>query len=238
MKSTKTIRFRQLLLLGIFSVFLASTSAFAQSKVSGTIINQRTSTPLAGATVAVKNTSRATVTDEAGRFSIETAQGDVLVISSVGYTSKEVKVGTGNLNVQLQEADNQMENVVVIGYGVQKKKLVTGANVQIKGEDLQKQSTTNALQALQGQAAGVQITSSSGQPGDGFNIVIRGKGTIGNFWPLVVVDGVQGVDMNPTATTLKIVKGWPGDYKAKGIWFGSSYDAGKDEWLSWHYITP
>ena len=89
-----------------------------------------------------------------------------------------------------------MENVVVIGYGTQKKKLVTGANLQVKGEDLQKQNTTNALQALQGQAAGVQITSSSGQPGSGFNIIIRGKGTIGNFGPLVVVDGVQGVDIN------------------------------------------
>ena len=196
MKSSKTIRFRQLLLLGIFSIFLAGTSAFAQSKVSGTIINQRTSVPLTGATVTVKNTSRATVTDEAGRFTIEATQGDALVISSVGYTSQEVKVGSGNVSVQLQEAANLMEEVVVIGYGVQKKKLTTGANLQVKGEDLQKQSTTNALQALQGQASGVQITSSSGQPGDGFNIIIRGKGTIGNFGPLIIVDGVQGVDIN------------------------------------------
>jgi TonB-dependent SusC/RagA subfamily outer membrane receptor len=72
---------------------------------------------------------------------------------------------------------------------------VTGANLQVKGEDLQKQSTTNALQALQGQAAGVQITSYSGQPGDGINVIIRGKGTIGDFGPLFIVDGVQGVDL-------------------------------------------
>src|SRR6185436_18403322 len=94
-----------------------------------------------------------------------------------------------------KEADNTMENVVVIGYGTQKKKLVTGANLQVKGDDLKKQSTTNALQALQGQASGVQITSASGQPGDRFNIIIRGKGTIGNFGPLIIVDGVQGVDL-------------------------------------------
>lgn len=195
MKQSKTIRFRQLLLWSIFSMFLLSQQAFAQSKVSGTIINPRTSAPVSGATVSVKNTTRSTSTDDAGRFSIEAAQGDVLLITSVGYTSQEVKVVSGAIRVQLDETDNQMENVVVIGYGVQKKKLVTGANLQVKGDDLQKQNTTNALQALQGQAAGVQITSSSGQPGDGFNVVIRGKGTIGNFGPLYIVDGVQGVDI-------------------------------------------
>lgn len=195
MKLSKTIRFRQLLLWSIFSIFLVSTNSFAQSKVSGTIINPRTSAPVAGATVSVKSTTRSTLTDDAGRFSIDAAQGDVLIITSVGFTTQEVKVGPGAINVQLQEASNEMENVVVIGYGVQKKKLVTGANLQVKGDDLQKQNTTNALQALQGQAAGVQITSSSGQPGDGFNVIIRGKGTIGNFGPLYIVDGVQGVDI-------------------------------------------
>lgn len=197
MKSSKTIRLTSALLWGIFSVFLVSTNTFAQTaKVSGTIINQRTSAPAIGATIIVKNTNRSSVADDAGRFTIEASADDVLVISSVGFTSQEVKVGSGLLRVQLHEADNQMDNVVVIGYGVQKKKLVTGANLQVKGEDLQKQNTTSALHALQGQASGVQITSSSGQPGSGFNIIVRGKGTIGNFGPLVVVDGVQGVDIN------------------------------------------
>ena len=197
MRSTRTICLRLFLLWGIITLSLLSTNAFAQTaKVSGTIINHRTSAPVAGATIAVKNSNRATVTDEAGRFSIDASTGEMLIVSSVGYTTQEIKVGAGALNVQLQEIYNQMENVVVIGYGTQKKKLTTGANLQVKGDDLQKQSTTNALQALQGQASGVQITSSSGQPGDGFNIIIRGKGTIGNFWPLVIVDGVQGVDLN------------------------------------------
>ncbi len=91
----------------------------------------------------------------------------------------------------MQEADNTLENIVVIGYGTQKKKLVTGANIQVKGSDIQKQNTTNALQALQGQAPGVQITSYSGQPGSGMNVIIRGKGTVGNFGPLYIVDGLQ-----------------------------------------------
>jgi TonB-dependent starch-binding outer membrane protein SusC len=195
MKISKTISLRLLLLWGIASVFL-STNAFAQTaKVSGTIINQRTSTPIVGATVAVKNTNRSTITNDAGKFTIDASTGETLVITSVGFATQEAKVGSGDVRVQLQETANEMENVVVIGYGTQKKKLTTGANLQVKGEDLQKQNTTNALQALQGQAPGVQITSSSGQPGDGFNVIIRGKGTIGNFGPLYVVDGVQGVDI-------------------------------------------
>lgn len=188
MKSNKTTRF--LLLLGIFSVSLISNKAFAQAKVTGTVINQRTAAPVAGATVIVKNTNRATATDDAGYFTIEASAGDVLEITSVGYMSQEVKVGTGAMNVQLAETDNQLDNVVVIGYGTQKKKLVTGATSQVKGEDLAKLNTTNALQALQGQAAGVNITSTSGQPGGGFKVNIRGVGTIGNANPLYVVDGV------------------------------------------------
>jgi TonB-linked SusC/RagA family outer membrane protein len=196
MKLSKTIRLLPLL-LGSIALFLLSNNAFAQTaKVSGTVINQRTSAPVAGATVSVKNTNRTTVTDESGRFSIEAVAGNVLVISSVGFDSQEIRVGSGTVSVRLNEAENAMENVVVIGYGTQKKKLVTGANLQVKGEDLQKQSTTNALQALQGQAPGVQITSYSGQPGSGLNVIIRGKGTVGNFSPLYIVDGVQGVDIN------------------------------------------
>ncbi len=95
------------------------------------------------------------------------------------------------MEIRLTEADGTLSDVVVIGYGVQKKRLVTGASVQVKGDDVQKQNTTNALQALQGQAPGVQITSYSGQPGSGTVVVIRGKGTIGNSAPLYIVDGVQ-----------------------------------------------
>ena len=196
MKLSKTTRL-PLLLLGSILLLFINTNAEAQTaRVSGTVINQRTSAPLVGATVSVKNSNRSTVTDEAGRFSIEAAQDDLLTITSVGFELQDVSVSSGDVRVEMKEADNTMETVVVIGYGTQKKKLVTGANLQVRGDDLKKQSTTNALQALQGQAAGVQITSSSGQPGDGFNIIIRGKGTIGNFWPLVIVDGVQGVDLN------------------------------------------
>ena len=191
MKSTKTIRLRTLLLWGICFVFLANTNAFAQTaKVTGTIINQRTSVPVPGATVTVKNSTRSAMADDAGRFIIEASTGETLVITAIDFVTQQVKVGSGVVNVQLKEADNQLENVIVIGYGTQKKKLVTGATSQVKGEDLAKLNTTNALQALQGQAAGVNITSISGQPGAGFKVNIRGVGTVGNATPLFVVDGV------------------------------------------------
>ncbi|WP_300600784.1 TonB-dependent receptor [Niabella sp.] len=191
MKRIKTIRL-QMLLKGMLFVWLlagGSTAAFAQTKISGTVTHQNK--PVAGATVQVVKTARYTTTNDAGHFSIEAKTGDHIAITRVGYLQKEVTVTSDNLDVQLEIADNQLENVVVIGYGSQKKKLVTGANVQVKGEDIQKQSTTDPLQALQGQAPGVQITSSSGQPGSGMVVVIRGKGTIGSFSPLYVVDGVQ-----------------------------------------------
>lgn len=197
MKSTKTICLRLLLLWGMLPVFLVSTNTFAQTaKVIGTVISQRTAEPVPGATITVKNTSRVAISDLAGKFAINASTGEVLVITSIGFTAQEVTVGTGELRIQLQEADNQLENVIVIGYGTQKKKLTTGASVQVKGADIQKQSTTNALQALQGQAPGVQLTSYSGQPGASMNVIIRGKGTVGNFGPLYVVDGLQTSDIS------------------------------------------
>jgi TonB-linked SusC/RagA family outer membrane protein len=197
MKSTKKIRMRILLLWGaLFAVFHSINTIAQTTKVTGTIVSQRSSTPVPAASVTVKSTNRATVADTAGRFTINASIGDVLIISSVGFATKEVTAGAGDLKIQLQESENQLENIVVIGYGTQKKKLVTGANIQVKGADIQKQSTSNALQALQGQAPGVQITSYSGQPGSGMNVVIRGKGTVGNFGPLYVVDGVQSSDIS------------------------------------------
>jgi len=195
MKSTKTIRLRTMMLWSILLVFLANTNAFAQSaKVSGAVVDQHAA-PVQGATVTVKKTNRSTVTDAAGKFTIDASPKDLLEISAVGFTSQEIKVGSGDLTVRLQEAVNQLENVIVIGYGTQKKKLVTGATSQVKGEELAKLNTTNALQALQGQAAGVNITSTSGQPGGGFKVNIRGAGTIGNSNPLYVVDGVITSDI-------------------------------------------
>src|SRR5688500_6391440 len=102
MKSTKTIRLRTMMLWSILLVFLANTNAFAQSaKVSGAVVDQQAA-PVPGATVTVKKTNRSTVTDGAGKFTIEASPKDVLEISAVGFTSQEIKVGSGDLTVSLQ----------------------------------------------------------------------------------------------------------------------------------------
>src|SRR5690606_38125949 len=120
-----------------------------------------------------------------------------LTVSYIGYKSQDISVGTqSSINVILIEDTNMLEELVVVGYGTQKKKLTTGATVQVKGEDLQKLSTSSVLGALQSQSPGVQITQSSGMPGEGFKVTIRGLGTIGNSSPLYVIDGVAGGDIN------------------------------------------
>ena len=111
--------------------------------------------------------------------------------------NQEVTLGNqAQINVVLESQLTDLEEVVVVGYGVQKKKLVTGATVQVSSEDIQSRNSTNVLQALQGQTAGVQITSTSGQPGEGLKVTVRGLGTIGNSGPLYVVDGVQTGDIS------------------------------------------
>lgn len=153
--------------------------------------------PVIGASVVEKGTKNATVTDLDGNFSINVKPGATLVISYLGYKTQEIAVGNqSTLSVTMAEEDNSLDEVVVVGYGVQKKKLVTGATVQVKGEELAKLNTTSAFTALQSKTPGVQITQSNGQAGDGFKVYIRGIGTTGNSAPLYVIDGVAGGDLN------------------------------------------
>lgn len=172
-----------------FLVGLAS--AQAQKQVITGKITDATGAALPGVSILIKGTTIGTSADVDGNYSLQASPDDVLVLSFIGYATKEVPVGNqSQLNVTLDEDTSTLQEVVVVGYGEQKKALNTGANLQVKGEDLLKQSSTNALQALQGQAPGVQITSTSGQPGSAINVTIRGVGSnIGNN-PLYVVDGV------------------------------------------------
>ncbi|MFB9863865.1 SusC/RagA family TonB-linked outer membrane protein [Rufibacter immobilis] len=173
--------------------------AYAQQTVRGRITSQEDGSGVPGATISVKgNATLATATDAEGNFQLNLPTGnETLVVTYIGYLTQEVAVnGRTQLNVALRADTKALEEVVVIGYGVQEKKLVTGATTQVKGEDLQKQNTTNALQALQGQTPGVQIASSSGQPGEGMRVLIRGVGTIHGTSPLYVVDGVITGDIS------------------------------------------
>ncbi|WP_159519609.1 SusC/RagA family TonB-linked outer membrane protein [Sunxiuqinia indica] len=183
----------------IFSMLLvfSGNAQTTERMISGVVTEADSGTPIPGASVVIKGTTNGTVTNFDGEFTLSVSNEDVLLISFVGFASQEISVvGKSNLQVALEEEVELFDEVVVVGYGVQKKKLVTGATIQVDGEELQKRSTTSALQALQGQTPGVQISSTSGQPGEGMNVTVRGLGTIGNSGPLYVVDGVQSGDIS------------------------------------------
>ena len=167
----------------------------ATKKITGTVVDAQG--PVIGASVMEKGTTNGTVTDFDGNFTLNVNPGATIVISYIGYETQEIKVGNqSNINITLNEDDAVLEEVVVVGYGVQKKKLVTGATVQVKGEEIAKLNTTSALEAMQSSTPGVQITQSSSQPGKGYKVYIRGIGTTGDSSPLYVIDGVAGGDIN------------------------------------------
>ena len=168
--------------------------------VTGTVTSATDGMPLIGVSVQIKGTTNGSITDIDGNYSVKATPGQTLVFSYIGYVSQEVKVGNDAvIDVALREDNEMLDEVVVIGYGVQKKKLVTGATAQVKGEEIAKLNTTNPLQAMQGQMPGVSIMSTSGQPGSDMKVSIRGLGTIGNSSPLYLIDGVGGdiATLNP-----------------------------------------
>ena len=183
-----------------FLFLLFSSHVFADTapiRVTGKVTDGTTSTGLPGVTVQVKGTTVGTVTDGAGTYSIQADETAILVFSSIGYTKTEVPVnGRTVINIPLAEDTKSLAEVVVVGYGTQRKSDVTGATVTIKGEELVKQPVLTATQALQGKAAGVQIIS-SGQPGSSPVIRIRGTGTaLAGTAALFVVDGVLTDDIS------------------------------------------
>ena len=171
---------------------------------SGTVVD-REGEPLIGVSVVpVDNPAAGTSTDIDGKFHIQVAVGSNVKFSYVGFNTKIIKVAPGenDINVVLEESSTDLDEVVVIGYGVQKKKLVTGATTQVKGEDIASRNTVSAIGALQGQTPGVNITSLGGKPNSGFKVNIRGVGTNGDSNPIVVVDGLVGslsnlAELNP-----------------------------------------
>ena len=179
-----------LLCLPIMTVKAAPSQT---STVSGVVISATDELPLVGVSVLVKETANGTITDMDGNFKLNVVSGQTLVFSYIGYVTQEIVVtGQKSLNVILKEDTEILDEVVVVGYGVQKKKLVTGATVQVKGESLAKMNTNSPLQGMQGQTPGVNISSTSGQPGSDMKVSIRGLGTVGNSSPLYLIDGVGG----------------------------------------------
>ena len=188
------MKIKTALLLCAFLSTIGLQHVFAQNfSVSGKITSQTTNDPLAGVTVSVKGTSTATTTDKDGNYTINVPKkGSVLVITYTGMGSKETTVnGTGTQNFSLSASTSTMDEVVVIGYGQQKKSLNTGAISSIKADQLTSVSNTRIEQALQGRIAGVYVAPSSGQPGAGLSIRIRGTSSNRNNEPLYVIDGVK-----------------------------------------------
>ena len=170
-------------------------------KLRGTILDTN-GTPVIGASISVKGTTTGTISDMNGVFTLDVKNGDILEISFIGYLSHTVKVGTQtDLQVVLKEDTQALDEVVVVGYGVQKKSVMTAAISRVTSDDLEKLTPTRVEDVLRGKVSGVSIMQNSGQPGAESRVRIRGTGTINDSNPLYIVDGMPlegGVDyLNP-----------------------------------------
>ena len=175
----------------LFLLCLLPMGAWAQGVVKG-IVNDEAGEPIIGATVKVVGTNTGAITDMDGKFSVNAASNAQLAVSYVGYVTQTVNVGgRSNITIALQEDNTTLNDVVVIGYGVQKKSDLSGAVASVKGDDIKNLSTPDAGAALQGKVSGVQIIN-SGSPGGGAEIRVRGySSNSGNTGPLLIVDGLK-----------------------------------------------
>ena len=170
-----------------FFFLLASTLAFAQTEASGTIVDN-TGEPIIGATVMEKGTSNGTVTDIDGNFRLKTASGSTLVISYIGFATQELPAQAG-MQITMTDNTNELNEVVVTGYQVQRKADLTGAVSVVNVDELQKQNENNPMKALQGRVPGMNI-SADGNPSGAATVRIRGNGTLNDNDPLYIIDGV------------------------------------------------
>jgi len=177
-------------------LLLLSISVFAQSKYTGQVLDEN-SLPLPGVSIIVEGTQKGTSTDFDGKYSIEANEGDKLQFSFMGYTLQTLKLSNQTeLNISMVPDAKALEEIVVVGYGVQKKSDLTGAISTVDPSDLQGRDVATVDQALQGQMPGVTVTQASGSPGEAPSIRIRGIGTLNNSDPLYVVDGMMVDDIS------------------------------------------
>lgn len=179
---------------------LVSAAAYAQTTVKGQVVDDMNEA-IIGASVMVKGSSQGTVTDLDGNFTIQANPGQMLTISYIGYVTQDVKAANG-MRVVLKEDNTTLDELVVVGYGVQKKSVVTASIAKVGADDLANVAPVRVDNALKGLASGVQVTAASGQPGEAARIRVRGIGTVNNSNPLYIVDGMPidagGIDyLNP-----------------------------------------
>ena len=197
MKTGFYFKARQRFTALMLCLLVGAVSAFAQQiTVSGKIIDGNLNEPLIGVSVLEKGTTNGVVTDLDGNYSLQVNAGATIVYSYIGYVTVEKAATAGQMDITMQEDNQTLEEVVVVGYGVQKRSSVTGSISSVKSEDFQNRTITNAEQALQGKTAGVQIISSSAAPGSSASIRIRGYSSNGSSDPLYVVDGLRTKDIS------------------------------------------
>ena len=166
-------------------------------QVRGVVLDSEGQPVIGASVIEVGSKSNGTLTAPDGSFSLSVARGASLRISYVGYKTAEVRAVAGRrLSVTLEEDAEVLSDVVVVGYGTQRKKLVTGSTVHVTSENIEAVNAVDAFGALQSLASGMNIVMNSGQPGEGYKVVIRGMGTVGSNTPLYVVDGVPGANID------------------------------------------
>lgn len=189
------------IVLAVLLILTGSISAAAQGRltVTGKVIDEL-NTPMVGVSVIEKGTQNGVMTDANGKYDITVNEGAVLEFSYIGYHNVEKPAINGTLNVNMEPDNEMLEETVVVGYGVQKRSSLTGAVTQVKSEDIEARTITNASQALQGKTSGVQVLSSSARPGASPSIRIRGVSSNSSSDPLYVIDGrigsISGIDPN------------------------------------------
>ena len=181
--------FMAVLCLTLFTAFTLS-AAEPKITVSGTVTLQSDGEPLTGVSVRLKGTSQGVATDIDGNYSLPASKGDVLIFSYIGCATLELEVTGPTLNVELKDDIQKLDDVVVVGYGTMKRSDITGSVVSVSEKDIKKTIVTSVDQALQGRAAGVQVTQNSGAPGGGISVAIRGTNSLNGNEPLYVIDGI------------------------------------------------
>lgn len=179
------------LLFAVVLCLFVNLNIYAQETVRGTVSDAKSGETLPGVSVTIQGTTSSTQTDANGAFAINAPASGILVFTYIGYQTLNVPINNQTtLSVRLAEVARQLEEVVVVGYGTQRRRDVTGAISSVRAEDIANRAVISPTQALQGKAAGVMVTTNTGVPGEAPSVRIRGVGTVGNSNPLYVVDGV------------------------------------------------
>jgi TonB-linked SusC/RagA family outer membrane protein len=197
MKKVQLKLFSKNSMLLLFFTVLSLPILHAQTTTIKGVVTDENNQPLPGASLVVKGTTNGTQTDFDGNYTIDAKNNAILVISYIGYENKNVSIqGKTTINVSLVPSSNQIDEVVIIGYGTQKKSDLTGAVSAVSSKDIDKYTYNDASQALQGRMAGVSVKAQGGAPGAGSVITIRGAGTLSDAGPLYVIDGMIGASMS------------------------------------------